>query len=370
MNNLKDVFFKICGFPIIGKIILKKWLTKKYGNRVITSNKVNNYLQVQKDFKSKTVEVTSKPYFLNLDTQNICNLACPYCPTGTGLMKRKKTRLSFERAKRIIDEVKDYVIEIRLYNWGEPFLNPELFQIIKYAHDQGLYTFVHSNFSIKNEELIDSIIESRLDRLSVSMDGLTQETFQKYRVNGKLDVVLRNIKLLVDARKKSQSQRPFIEVGFIVFKFNEHELLQLDEMKNQLEINSFYPRRGFIFDQAMIPTHPKYQPQLYVFEDTCHFLYSELTVEADGKISPCCTNTDEKWDVGTIEDVLKLGFSNFWNNEFYRNMRNHFSNPTHTHEILCKHCQFVKGPSSETRKLSPLPPSFLAKKLKYKHFGS
>ena len=112
---------------------------------------------------------------------------------------------------------------------------------------------------------------------------------------------------------------PSVELKFLVFRHNEHEIAQLEAKGRELGANSFTPRRAFIFHESFIPTHPDYQPIRQIFHGTCDFLYSELTVEATGAVSPCCTNTSEQWDVGTIEGLDDM--RRFWNAPVYRAMR-------------------------------------------------
>lgn len=347
------------------------FLRRRYGDRVVTPAKVRNFIQVQKDLFAKRVEVKSLPWILNLDTFSGCNLKCPFCPTGTNQMDRKRDRMPMDRAKRVIDKVRDHVLEIRLYNWGEPFLNPDIFDIVRYAHDAGLFTIINSNLSVRVDDLPRKVVESGLDRLQASVDGLTQASLEIYRRKAKAELVFENVTAIAAERARQGVDHPNIDLAFLVFRHNEHELGQLEAKRRQIGADAFFPRRAFIYEESWIPEHPDFQPLREVFTGTCDFLYSELTIEATGAVSPCCSNMSEKWDVGVFEDIADTHA--FWNGPRYRAMRAFHAGPEAVREsgcggeTLCHHCDFVKHPNMPEGRLSPLPPSFQADGVTYDH---
>ncbi|MBI4557225.1 MAG: radical SAM protein [Candidatus Hydrogenedentes bacterium] len=350
-------------------------LVRKYGQRVVTREKVRNYILAQREKALKAVEVKSLPYILNLDTLNGCNLKCPFCPTGTGQHERPKARLPLEHAKNVIDAVKDHVLEVRFYNWGEPFLNPNIFEIIRHAREAGLYTIINSNFSIRVDHLAEKILDSGLDFLSLSVDGLEQGTLEIYRRKANSELVFENVRKLVAARRGRGLSRPRIELAFLVFRHNEHEVPRLEAMGKELGVDHIYPRRAYIFHESLVPEHPDFQPRQYEFTGTCDFLYQELTIEATGSVSPCCTSMSSKWDIGKIQDLEDM--RRFWNAPEFRAMRalyagdRNFKQITGGKNILCQYCSLVSlrpdGADGRKGKLSPLPPSFVADGKTYAH---
>ena len=116
--------------------------------------------------------------------------------------------------------------------------------------------------------------------------------------------------------------------------------------------------------------HPDFQPLQEIFEDTCSFLYADLNVEPDGGISPCCFNHSKKWDMGRVEELDDLPA--FWNNPELKAMRGFYGGKGNGgREILCQFCEFVGDGSADDRnlegRLSPLPPSFIAEGIEFKH---
>jgi MoaA/NifB/PqqE/SkfB family radical SAM enzyme len=368
----KKIALDLAAVPVLGPKAMEMYLRRKYNERVVTPAKVANFIQAQRDKLEGAVECKSVPWIVNLDTFSGCNLECPFCPTGTDQMQRRKTRMPMARAKKVIDAIKGHALELRLYNWGEPFLNPDIFEIIRYAHDAGLYTVISSNLSIDVENLAQKVVDSRLDRLTVSSDGLEQGTLEAYRRKASAERVYANVRAITAERRRQGVATPSVELMFLVFKHNEHELPQLEAKRRELGADAFRPRRGFIFHDSFVPQHPDYQPLTQIFQGSCDFLYSELTVEANGSVSPCCTNTSTQWDVGSAEE-LAGDLRGFWNRPAYRAMRAFTGGKASPEavapgqDILCRSCDLIDHPNCTKQKLSPLPPSFQAIGLTYLH---
>jgi radical SAM protein with 4Fe4S-binding SPASM domain len=367
MSIPRKLAFALGAVPGVGPVAFEWALRRKLNPNAVTPAKVRNFLLAHRESQAKAVEVESLPYLLNLDVTNACNLACPFCPTGTKQLKRRKAVMDFNSARRIIDKVKSHTLAIRLYNWGEPFLNKDIFRIIRYAADEGLHTMVSSNLSVKIENLAEKVVESGLDNLRVSIDGITQQSLEQYRRKANCELVFENIRRIVEARRRKGSRRPNLELVFLVFRHNEAEIPRLPALKEELGVDSFTPTPAFVYHESFVPRHPDYQPVQTIFTDTCHYLYSELMVEADGHISPCCTNMNERFDVGTVDDLDDLPA--FWNNPVYQAMRAFNAGKPYDApaETLCTHCSFIGCRKPEPGKLSPLPPSLVADGEQYDH---
>ncbi len=363
---------RLASLPVLGDRTVAAYLRRRYNARVVTPAKVRNFVLAQSERMAKAVRVRSKPWILNLDTFSGCNLKCPFCPTGTGQMDRRISRMPVEKAKRVIDMVKDHVLEIRLYNWGEPFLNPHIFEVIRYAHDAGLYTVLNSNLSVTVPDLARKVVESGLDRLQASVDGISQEALEIYRRRANAQTVFDNAKAISEERARQGVDHPRIALAFLVFRHNEHELSRLDAKRREIGADEFWPRRAFVFHESFIPAHPDFQPLQAIFTDTCGYLYSEMTVEANGAVSPCCTNMSDRWDLGMVEDLTDI--DQIWNGPVYRGMRAMGSKGVAEaraeaggRELLCEHCHLVGDCTPKAGQLSRLPPSLEAVGGTYDH---
>lgn len=360
-----------------GTKLVELALKRKYGARVITPLKVRNFIQANRDEARKAVVVDSVPYHLNLDLYNVCNLKCRFCPTGTDQLERSRARVSVAQAKAIIDAVKDYIITFAPYHWGEPLLNPDIFEVIQYGHAAGMFTQIHSNLSLKVKDLGRRLVDAKLDSMLISIDGLDQEVNAKYRRKVINELVFANIRDIVAARKRAGSNKPRLELAFLVFRHNEHEIPLLEAKRKELGIDAIVLRKAAIYEESWIPEHKDFQPLQQIFTDTCSFLYADLNVEPDGGISPCCINSNRKWDVGRVEDLKDLRA--FWNNPRHRAMRAYLAS---FHDeggrrqaagleepLLCHSCNWVAECRSqrELGRLSPLPPALAAESAVLNH---
>lgn len=373
METAERIASYFARIPFFGSRAIYYYIRRRYAPRVITKEKVKNIIRCKTEMTRKAVTVNSLPYLINLDTMNRCNLRCPFCPTGTNQLDRKKTRMPLQQVKQVIDKVKPQAVAIRLYNWGEPFVNPDIFEIIRYAHEARLYSIVSTNISVQIKNLGEKVIDSKLDSLNINIDGLEQRTLEKYRKGADLKLMLNNTREIIQIRKKKGSSKPRVSLWFHVFRHNEHESSELKKLGAELGVDSTVVRKSFVYVPTWKPRNPRFQIEQTLFSGICDFLYSELTIEADGGISPCCTNTSQKWNVGTTDDLDDLGA--VWNNSQFRAMRafNAGWNSARLRAInggkktLCHYCRLVARPGWKPQDLSPLPPSFSAEGVTYNH---
>ena len=268
--------------------------------------------------------------------------------------------MKFEDFKKIIDQLAEYAIVVSISNWGEPFLNKDIFKMIKYAYSENIGTFISSNFTTVSDRELDEIIDSKLEHLVISLDGASQETYSKYRIGGDFNKVTRNIKSLIAKKKHRSSKHPFVHWQFIVNRYNEHEIKKSKILAKEIGVDliSYYTRfkiLNYLFSFDTIEAE-KWIPQInreyaldyskpYLVNKHCHFLWRMVVVNYDGGISPCCGTDDEKTDFGNI---LKEDFPNIWNNRYYQYSRRIFrkngkkSYPNF--ETVCCNCRVFKKP--------------------------
>ena len=197
--------------------------------------KIKNFLIACIEEENYITKLESLPYKLIIDPTNACNLGCPLCPTGLKQSSRKKGILKFDQFKKIIDQVKDYCIEVHLYNWGEPTLNKNLIQMLEYCDQNHIWTRISSNLSLSyKENYLEDLLKSGLSLLHVDVDGLDQEVYSKYRRKGNIDLVLNNIKKIKELKEKLNLKKPVLELAMLAMSQNEHQHSKFLEMKEEL----------------------------------------------------------------------------------------------------------------------------------------
>ena len=203
-----------------------------------TELKKKNYDLAKREENEKKLVLESMPYNLVIEPTNSCNLQCPLCSTGVGAQTRKKGILEFANFKKVIDEIKDYVLQISLQNWGEATLVKDLPKMIKYASENGVYTRLSTNFSIKyNDEFLKQLITSGLGILVIDLDGTEQATYEKYRKNGNLELVLENTKKAIQIKKDSLLEFPVIQTRMLIMKHNEHQIEEFRKISKELKVD-------------------------------------------------------------------------------------------------------------------------------------
>jgi MoaA/NifB/PqqE/SkfB family radical SAM enzyme len=169
------------------------------------------------------------PVSISFEPTTSCNLRCPECPSGMRSFTRPTGMLKKYFFTETIDDIYKELLYLIFYFQGEPFLNPDFLEMVKYAHDKGIYTATSTNAHYLTDEKARKTVESGLDRLIISIDGTTQNVYQQYRVGGNLDKVLQGAKNIVKWKKELKSKTPFVFFQFLVVKPNEH---QIEDIKN------------------------------------------------------------------------------------------------------------------------------------------
>jgi radical SAM protein with 4Fe4S-binding SPASM domain len=283
------------------------------------------------------------PKTIIIDPVNFCMLKCPLCPTGTGKLECEKAMMKFELFKKIVDQIPT-LKHISLFNWGEPFLNSEIFKMINYANKKNILVSVHSNFNLKKDaSFFKKIIQNPPDNLEISLDGASGKSYEKYRQGGNFDLVLGNLRKLADEKKKAKSKKPRIIWKFIVNKYNEHEIgkarkkakdLGIEFALETIEAGDLHP--GIKFEGSVKQRIAKWLPQkkryvrsyykgkyeLPLFKRKCDQIFTTLAVGPDGKVFPCCFVVRDRDAFG---DLNKESFEKIWNNEKFSYARNLFA---------------------------------------------
>lgn len=309
-----------------------------------TKLKKENFDLAKEEEEEKKIVLKSMPYNVVIEPTNSCNLQCPLCSTGIGAQTRKKGILEFENFKKLVDELKDTVLQLSLQNWGEATLVKDLPKMIKYAANNGIYTRLSTNFSVKyNDQFFKELITSGLGILVIDLDGTDQKTYEKYRKNGNLELVLENTKKAVEIKKENSLKFPIIQSRMLVMKHNEHQIEDFRKLSKELNVDEIELGNIQVNPNTAkhwLPSNQEFVYETYLKErkvTPCHWPWSGLTINWDGGVSPCCVIDDEKSDFG---DVFEQGIKKLWNNEYYVSARSVFSKEkNNSKSTICDICR-------------------------------
>ena len=273
------------------------------------------------------------PFSVSIEPTTSCNLRCPECPSGKRNFTRPTGMLSMELFRSMIDEVYQRLIYLTLYFQGEPYLNPDFIPMVQYAASKKIYTSTSTNGHFLSPDMARQTVESGLDRLIVSMDGTTQEVYEQYRVGGNLQKVLDGLKNLQLAKDNFGSSSPFVILQFIVFKPNEHQIMEVNKLAEKYGVNEVKIKTAQIYDfengNSMIPENEKFSRYQKTTDGKfeiknkllshCWRLWHASVMTWDGKIVPCCFDKDAHHIVGSMNGI---NFKQIWKGTAYQQFRN------------------------------------------------
>ncbi len=254
------------------------------------------------------------PFRVGIEPVNFCNLSCPECDCGTKQLQRKPAILDTTEYKKFIWSNHKKIIAIQLFGQGEPFLHPELPNLIHIAHQHKLYTSTSTNGHFLNEENCKKIIHSGLDKIIISLDGTNQQVYEIYRLGGNIETVTNGIKTLAETKTKLKSKNPFIAVQFLVFKHNQDQIRNLKILAKNLGANGIEFKSGQInslTNQIKVPDGEFEKFSRYIKNENgelklkkkirfCYRLWSSMTIFSDGRVSSCCYDKSGKFSMGNI----------------------------------------------------------------------
>ncbi len=273
------------------------------------------------------------PVVVSVEAMTGCNLSCPECPTGSSHpLGRKKGRATLADMKSIIDQICRWSLQLSFHHVGEPLLNDDFYAACDYAVRKGLWTVIHSNLSMKSEDLAQRIVSSRLCNLVVSCDGVTQEVYEQYRVGGDVELVFRNMRAVAEEKRRRGARLPWITAQFLVFEHNWHEMKSFQERARSAGADEvlFLPgcRNGApksgrvgtdeVFSLSELNWVQRESPA------TCWDLWDSLLITYDGGVFPCCFSYRDVDLFVTPQRPGERAVADYWNCEKYRTMRSFF----------------------------------------------
>jgi len=304
--------------------VFRKWPYIRHHWKIImhhlTWRRSVNLVINQLEYLLRRKRLISMPPYIKIDPSIRCHLRCPGCPQSRDSFRAslpKKSLLTFEEFKKILDPLVETTFGISLSLYGEPLINKNIIPMIEYATSHNIGVWFPTNFSLDfNDEFFEKLSRSGLEKLVVSLDGTTKEAYIKYRVGGDFDLARNNVKRLADIKKRLGLDTPQIEWKFIIFDHNRNQVETVKREYRQWGFDSYFlvlDRRG----DKLVHNHAS----SFKKRKSCFWLYNTIHVEVDGTIRPCCSNKPS-WNIG---NALTTDIRILWNNARYQDLRGGFS---------------------------------------------
>ena len=291
--------------------------------------KIANLLQLRFSYffsyHKSLIKINASPAFISVEPYNFCQLQCPECPVS----QRESTAKVFINEtvyRKTIDELKDKLLHVIFYFQGEPLLNKKLPEMIQYAHNQKIFTSTSTNAQALSSEMARELVTSGLDKLIISIDGSTQEVYEQYRIGGNLEKAITGVKNIIEWKQKLKSITPFVEIQFVVFKTNEHQMKQMKTLSKALKADRLVFKTAQLYNfenghklLTSIDKYARYKKMAngkYAIksklQNRCWRLWSGAVLNANADLVPCCFDKDSAHAFGNLKNN---SFLSVWHNE-------------------------------------------------------
>jgi radical SAM protein with 4Fe4S-binding SPASM domain len=228
--------------------------------------------------------------------------------------------------KKIMKELGAYLYTMNLYFQGEPMMHPLFFTFLENCTVPAVLS---TNGHFLKGSNAEKLVKSRLNKLIISLDGLDQETYSAYRINGRMDKVIEGLSNVVQAKRESGSSLK-VEVQFLVNRLNEHQIPQIKKLAGDFGVSLRLKSMQIVNNSEIaswMPSENKYRRYKilngqYVIKsslpDRCARLWFNPVITWDGKVVPCCFDKNAEYVMG---DLNNDSFRDIWNGPKYRIFR-------------------------------------------------
>lgn len=251
---------------------------------------------------------------IRLEASSLCQLRCPSCVHACERGKEifgkviGQNYLRLKDFRKILDD-NPWIKCVELSNLGEIFLNPELREIIEYAHSKTVLLSAGTgvNLNAVSEEVMECLVKHNFQYITVAIDGASEETYRIYRRGGDFRKVLENVRRINFYKEKHGKKNPVLCWQFVIFGHNEHELPMARRMARDLNME-FRPKlQTYDWNPSYSPVQNKdfvakeigfefatreeferkYKRNYFV---PCAQLWTTPQINWDGKLLGCCFN--------------------------------------------------------------------------------
>ena len=247
-----------------------------------------------------------------------------------------------------IEQMRRHLLYLTFYFQGEPYLHAGFFDMVAFAAQRGIYTATSTNAHYLDDEKAKATVHSSIDRLIISIDGTTQDTYEQYRIGGRLEKVLQGTRNMVKWKQKLKSRKPHLIFQFLVVGPNEHQIEDARKLAREIGVDEIQFKTAQIYDfengSPLIPTITKYSRYRVdaggkfslknPLHDRCWKMWQSCVITWDGKVVPCCFDKDAHHVMG---DLNKDSLETIWSAEPYDRFRKTLLKSRSSIDI-CKNC--------------------------------
>lgn len=287
---------------------------------------------------------TPPPKTAQIEVTNKCNLRCQMCPLSDENYSPmgKPLHVSLAEFKLLLDRLPASIESVSLQGLGEPLLNRELPEIIRYAKNQGKAVSFFTNSTLLTKERASMLCETGLNHLVMSLDGGTKETFENIRKGASFESVVENIHGMSAVKATLGSNSPTLQIMVVGMKENISEIPLIIDIAHSagvpsVTVKNLYEGEGiagepltkediryleetcakYAVERGITFSHPRDAAMdNQTIERTCRWLWDATYVTANGFVTPCCFSYE-----GDFKNLLDTPFESIWNGDFHTTFR-------------------------------------------------
>lgn len=317
-----------------------------------------NYFLSEFSYYHRLKKPLNNPDIFAIELTSQCNLRCVMCPHV--IMQRAKSNMGFETFKKIVDNVEPYAFFIWLHSLGEPLLNPNVFDMIKYCKERGIKVGLSTNATVLNESNGRRLVEAGLDKIILCMESTEKETYEKIRVGGKFENVRNNIRRFLEVKKEMNSERPYTVVQIIQMKETASQIEAFKKewvpLCDEVLVKVFSTWANQVSEIPVLADREQRYHKVLKKRQPCQLLWRNVVILSDGKVSPCCIDYEGKINLG---NAAETPLKEIWNGPAMQNLREIHLNEDYQKAPVCDGCEEWLG--GEEGKLYPFDSRLLQK---------
>jgi MoaA/NifB/PqqE/SkfB family radical SAM enzyme len=299
-------------------------------------------------FRRKRDYVPWMPRDLFIGTESRCNLRCEMCANWL-MPKEQHGSMSFQGFRRILDQFKSYQTNTVIFaGEGEPFLNPDLIRMMKYAKNRRFTTEIFTNGTLINRSNVKDLV-ANLNQMRFSVDGAKKETYEAIRKGANFENTMNKISLFIKTKKDCNS-KVVTHIDFVYMTLNRNEIVDIVSLAHKLGVDNvnitmvrkMFPGKHIAqYDEKIKDLKVESESVPYLlkkasilskrlgmgfsvtpskpFASRCDWPWMSCFISHDGFSTPCCLSTHP--DVINFGNLFETPFSEIWNNPSYRAFR-------------------------------------------------
>lgn len=284
------------------------------------------------------------PKQIDIEVTNACNLDCIICPRSS--MTRSIGNMQLESFQSIIDQVSKFGLEhMDLSLFGEPLLNPDLFKMARLAKEKGrvkcLYT--STNGLLLDAQKSRDLVLCGFDKIIVSIDGATKETYEKIRKKGNYEEVIEKTLGLINARKKENLENPVFVIQIIRMEETDKEIDRFigfwkPHLRPQdvIQIKPYLTWVGKVVDRRAVE---EVGTSILMRTPCLTYLWRNLAIYHNGDVTTCCYDSNGEMVVGNLKSS---SIKEIWHSDKMEDIRKKHLKLRFEEFDFCDKCPFTR----------------------------